>query len=68
MDVSLIPACLAARPRVSFHSFVGACHGRRFAVLCNSSGYFLIVAFYFFPDAVRDSISSLPALFGYYKY
>ena len=40
MDVSLIPACLAARPRVSFHSFVGACHGRRFAVLCNSSGYF----------------------------
>ena len=29
---------------------------------------FLIVAFYFFPDAVRDSLSSLPALFGYYKY
>ena len=28
----------------------------------------LIVAFYFFPDAVRDPISSLSALFGYYKY
>jgi hypothetical protein len=29
---------------------------------------FLIVAFYFFPDAVRDPISSLLGLFGYYKY
>jgi hypothetical protein len=28
----------------------------------------LILAFYFFPDAVGNHISSLLALFGYYKY